>query len=345
MACRPDIKLISSRLHAGARALPAALALATFVAAPATASSPSPVAFVLSPIGATSAISLHGTPGRVLTGAVLVRNVSRRQVVVILQRADIRNATNGNADYVTTRLSGTGQWLRLSAQRVHLGPGASGRVAYTVRIPAGATGGSHYAGIVAINAADLSRAARKASGRVVTFHEVTRQALPLTIHLPGRLWRSLSLRSVKPIVEPIGTGLVLRLAPGGTELTQGARVHLRVLRGARTIFTYTSTLGQLFPGGGLSYRVSWPGRPTPGRYRLLGTIRPQGLAPIKINQSFSFSSRDAAHLTRLTTPTAEQPTSGIPDWVWIALGSGAALLITLSLSIWKLSHRPRSALA
>jgi hypothetical protein len=339
--------MISSRFNAAAKALPAALALAAFAAAPATAAaaSPSPVAFALSTPGTTSSIRLHGTPGRVLHGAVLVRNLSRHPIVVILQRADIQNASNGNADYVTTHLLGTGRWLHVSAESVALAPDASRQVAYTVSIPSAATGGSHYAGIVAINAADFSAAATRgrAKGTAFTFYRISRQALALTIHLPGRLSRSLSLRSVKLILQPIGAGLVLGLLPGGTELTQGARVHLRVLRGARTIFTYASTLGQMFPGGGLSYRVPWPGRPAPGPYRLLGTIRPQGSALINIDRTISFTLQSAAQLSRVTPPAAQLPGAGAPRWVWIALGCGATLLIALSLAVWKLAHRPRGA--
>jgi hypothetical protein len=347
MAYRPIVMMTSARLRAGAKALPAALALAAFAAAPASAgaSSPSPAAFALSPIGTTSSIRLHGTPGRVLHGGVLVRNVSRHPIVVILQRADIQNASNGNADYVTTRVSGTGRWLHLSAVSVSLAPGASRALAYTVTIPAVATGGSHYAGIVAINAADISAAARKARGRAFTFHIVNRQALPLTIHLPGRRSRSLTLHSVKLTVAPIGAGLMLGLLPGGTELTQGARVHLRILRGTRTVFTYESTLGQMFPGGGLSYRVPWPGRPTPGSYRLLGTVVPQGSAVINIDQSFGFTPRSAAKLQRVTPPVAPLPAAGTPGWMVIALAIGAALLIGLSVAVWKLARRPRRALA
>jgi hypothetical protein len=150
---------------------------------------------------------------------------------------------------------------------------------------------------------------------------------------------------VKLIVQPIGAGLVLGLLPGGTELTQGARVHLRVLRGARTIFTYASTLGQLFPGGGLSYRIAWPGRPTPGTYRVLGTIRPQGSAVINVDQTFSFTPQSAAELKRVTPPADQLPAAGTPGWVWIALACGAALVIALSLAVWRLARRPREARA
>jgi hypothetical protein len=348
MAYRPIIKMITPRLHAGARALPAALALAALAAAPASAGASSlpPVAFILSPVGTTSSVSLHGSLGHALAGAVLVRNMSRRPIAVILQRADIRNASNGNADYVTTRLSGAGLWLHLSAQRVRLAAHASRRVAYTVSIPSTTTGGSHYAGIVAINAADFSASARgKGKGGEFTFKRISREAVPLTIHLRGRLWRGLSLRWVKLIAEPIGAGLVLGLRPSGTELTQGARMHLRVLRGARRIFTYNSTIGQMFPGDGLSYRISWPGRPTPGSYRLLGTIRPRGLPVIKVDRTFGFSTHSANHLKSMTPSATQAPTTRTPGWVWVALGCGVALLTALLVAVLKLAGRPHGSVA
>jgi hypothetical protein len=117
MATRPIMMILSSGLHAGATALPAVLALAAFAAAPAAAATPShaAVAFALSPLGNGGSIRLHATPGRVRHGAVLLRNLSRHRVTVILQPADIQNATNGNANYITSRLSATGRWLRLSA--------------------------------------------------------------------------------------------------------------------------------------------------------------------------------------------------------------------------------------
>jgi len=349
MAKRPITTMISAGLHAGAKALPAALALAAFAAAPAgaAASSPPPVGFALSAVGTTSSISLHGAPGRVLHGAVLVRNVSRHPITVILQCADIRNASNGNADYVTTRLSATGRWLHLTAGRVRLAPHASRRVRFTVSVPRAAAGGSHYGGIVAINAADFSPVAArgKAKGRKFIFYRISRQALPVTIHLPGRLSRSLALRSLTLVVAPIGAGLVLGLQPGGSELTEQAQVNLRVLRGKRRIFTYASTLGQLFPGGILNYRIGWPGLPRQGTYRVLGTIRPQGSATIHISKTITFSDALATRLARDTPPADQPAAAGTPGWMLIALGVAAVLLIALPTAVWKLARRPAEHLA
>ena len=336
----------SSRLHAGAKALPAALALAALAVAPALAAAPRRAAvFALSP-AAPGPMLLHGSAGRVLRDAVNVENLSGHSLTVILAPADIQNASNGNADYLTTGLSHAGRWLALSTRSLRLAAHATRKVAFTVSIPKATTGASHYAGIVAINADDLATATRRgAKGRSFTFYRVTRQALPVTIRLRGKLFRSLALRSAALSVQPAGAGLVLGLLPGGSELIEGATVKLRVLRGRRTVFTYASTLGQLFPGSELNYRIPWHGRPTPGAYHVLGSIRPQGSATIKIDRTVKFTAAKASQLKRETPPAARLPTSGTPGWVWVALAAAASLLLALSAAVWKLARRPRSSIA
>src|ERR1700685_2602288 len=135
MADRPTMMMISSRPHGGAKAFAAALALAVFAAPRAFAAQvPAPATFGLTAVGSPGSIQLRGAPGRVLHGAVRVRNLSRHPITVILQRAEIANASNGNADFLTSGVSGPGLWLTLSAGRVRVAPHASRQVAYTVRI-------------------------------------------------------------------------------------------------------------------------------------------------------------------------------------------------------------------
>jgi hypothetical protein len=321
----------------------AALALAATAAASASAAGPSPrpAAFALSAVGSRSALLLRTAPERVVRGAVVVRNLSSHPVTVRLQAADIRNASNGNADYVTTRLAGAGRWIRLAATAVRLAPNRTRKVAFTVHVPAVAHGASHYAGIVALDSADLTAATAqtKAKGRSFSFRRVNRQAIPLTIRLPGPLTRSLTLRSASLIVQPVGASIVLALRPTGGELIQATHVKLRVLRGSHTIFASASTLGQLFPGAPLAYRIPWRGTPTEGSYRLRGTINPEGAPAVTIDQTVEFTSEHVADLKRLTPPAATQTPRGMPTWVWLALGLAVALLAVLSFTIWKLARR------
>lgn len=336
--------------HAGAVVLLASLALAAFAAAPAPAASapaaPKAATFALSAAAKSGALRLRGAPGRTARGAVVVRNVSRRPIVLRLQPADIANAANGNADYITPRRSAAGRWVRLAATTVRLAPKASRRVPFSVRIPAGTRGASHYAGIVAFDAADVTAAARgkKRRGTSFTISRITRQALPITLRLPGPRTRKLTLRSVKITVDPAGAGLVLGLRPGGTVLTESAPVRLRVSRGPRTVLRHSSALGQLFPGDDLDFRIPWTSRPTEGSYLVRGVIRPKGSAPVYINQSITFTPAKNEELKRETPPVAQVAPAEdprLPMWVWLALAGAAALLLTLSLALWRLASRNR----
>jgi hypothetical protein len=343
MASRPTTT-VNTQFRGGALALMVALALAAPAAAPAATTGPASASsptFSLSAAGSAGALRLRGTPGQVLPGAVRLRNLTSHPVTVVLQRADIQNAANGNADFVTTQLSQTGRWLHLEAGTVRLASHAVRQVAFTVSVPVSTRGASHYADIIAIDNADLLAAAGRKTGKKkqsFTIYRINRHALPITIRIPGPLTRSVSLRSVKLTLNPVAS-LMLGLAPGGTVLIQGATIHLQVLRGTRTIFKYESTLGQLFPNTGLNYRVLWHGTPTPGSYHVLGVFRPQGAPSINIDQTVKFTAANASELKRITPPAPGAPTSSIPGWVWIALVLAAALLAALALAVWRLKRR------
>ena len=107
---------------------------------------PKAATFALTAASQSGALRLRSAAGYTVRGAVIVRNVSRRRITVRLQRADIRNAANGNADYATTQLSAAGRWVSLAATTVRLAPNGARRISFSVRIPARARAASHYAG-------------------------------------------------------------------------------------------------------------------------------------------------------------------------------------------------------
>ncbi len=101
----------------------------------------------------------------------------------------------------------------------------------------------------------------------------------------------------------------------------------------------TTTLGQLFPGAPLAYRIPWKGRPAAGTYRVLGTIRPQGARIIRVKANVTVTGAKAKQLAHGTTAAAQrQAATSIPGWVWIALAIAAVLLVVIPLFVWK--HAP-----
>jgi hypothetical protein len=151
--------------------------------------------------------------------------------------------------------------------------------------------------------------------------------------------RRLALGSVKLSVKPVGAAVVLGLAPGGSDLIESTAIKLRVLRGQHTIFTTSTTLGQLFPGAPLAYRIPWKGRPAAGTYRVLGTIRPQGAPMIRVKANVTVTGAKAKQLQSGAPAATTQATSRLPGWVWIALALAAVLLIVVPLFVWKHARR------
>ena len=200
MAPSPRMTMTNTPHHAGALVLLATLALTASAVAPAQAAAlprSAKPSFALSAAGGGGALLLRGTRGRVLHGAVLVHNVSRHRITVRLQPSDVGNATNGNADYIVAGRKLAGRWLRLSATTVRLAPKSSRRIVFALRVPMNVRGASHYAGIVAVDAAETvaAKAPRRSSkGTGFSFSRINRQALPITIRLPGPLTRRLTLR-------------------------------------------------------------------------------------------------------------------------------------------------------
>jgi hypothetical protein len=343
MLLHPSKKMARTRIYAGVQALLATLiagAVAPAIVNAQSTKAPKGPAFALSsPEG--GALSIKATPGETRKGAVVLRSRSSRPVTVLLQAADVRTGSTGNAGYITERPSATGRWVDLAATEVRLKPGATRKVAFTVRVPAGASGASHYAGIVAVDAAEVAtaEAAKKLRGKKFTIARINRQALPITVRLPGPLSRSLSLDSANIAVASAGAGLMLKLLPGGTQLISSAEVDVRVMRGDKTILHSNAKIGQLFPGSAANYRIPWTGRPTTGDYRIVGEVRPVGAAVIPINQTIKFTAKEADELKRITPPVAAIPGDGLPMWVWLAFAGGALLLLSLLFTIWKLARR------
>jgi hypothetical protein len=162
----------------------------------------------------------------------------------------------------------------------------------------------------------------------------------VTLRLPGPLTRSLAVRDVKLDVQPSGAALVLALRPGGSVLIPSARIALRVSRGSRTVLRSDTTLGQLFPGSGVTYRTAWNGRPTKGTYHVTGVIRPKGAAPVRIDRTVAFTPAAVKELKRETPPVAtESATVSVPVWVWAAVVLVLILLVGLSVAVVRLKRR------
>lgn len=283
----------------------------------------------ISAVGQPSYIRLAPHPGRALTAAVRLTNLSQRTTRLRLDPVDVGVAAAGGLSYGTARPLGAGRWLRPRARTVVLAPREERTVAFSVLVPRGTRGGEHFAALTA-----TARPVRVRSGarnRRVDVRFVTRLAIAVRLRLPGRLRTALRVgrASVPRHALP---ALVLPLSAPGTALLPGARLSLAVTRGGRRLLRIRQVLGAFVPGGRLAFTVGWPGVPAPGRYRLDGTIVAAGRT-IAVHQTFAVAA--PAHAASAAAPADRaQARPRPPGWAArtpllavgvAALGVGAGL--------------------
>jgi hypothetical protein len=328
----------------------ATLALAALAAAPAAASSaapPQPAGFYVASDKATSALRLNGRPGTTLTSRVNVYNTTARDKVVRLQAADLETASAGGLSYDTIGLRREGTWMHLRSGRVRVPARGSTPVSFSVRVPAGVRGGSHYAGIVATDA-DPAPAPSKTSSakdrRTFEVRRVLRMAVPVTVALPGPRRRSVDYTGASLSTDGGRPALSLNFKNSGTVLIQGATVDVRVERNGKQVVKSNSATAQLMPDSGVEYRVPWTGRAAAGDYRLVGVITPQGAKPVSIDEVVTVSDKEADRATRqLKPPVAAAPKASTPVAVWLALAGAALLVAGMGTAMWRMRKRMNTA--
>lgn len=297
----------------------------------------------------SSHLSFVARPGSVLTGAVRVRNTSRQARTVRLSTADIGTAQLGGAVYGDGAGRRIGGWLSLQSGTVKVPPHGNRIVRFRVRVPAGATSGVHYAGITAVDAADLrsARTAAKGGSKSIVFHRIERMALPIRLQVPGHSSPRLVARGAKVAVNAAGANALLTLENTGRRLILNTGVDLRVVRGARTIARAKQPMREFVPDSSTAYPVAIPGVPAAGDYRLVGQVKPAGAPVLNIDEVLHVSGNTVSKARRsLQNGTARPATSGgISIFVWIALGGGTAAFAVLLVAFARMRRRLKEATA
>lgn len=281
--------------------LPLALTAAAATApSAATAAPPQSVPFTLSAVGARDYHRYAVEPGDTVRGTLRVVNRSRQTRVIRLQALDLVTADTGGIHFRPGRPTGVGRWLRLERRDVRLAPGARQRVRYTGRVPANAAPGQRFAGLVALDRAEL-RASRRApaGGRSVVLHHLTRLALPVRFTVPGAARRRLAAGLARFAADASGSRIDLPLRDAGGRLVREALIDLAVTdEEGRPRFRHRARFAEFVPRTAIRYPIAWRGPSAEGRYRLVGTITPKGAPVVRIDQRISFTRRRASELER-----------------------------------------------
>jgi hypothetical protein len=315
--------------------------LALTLAAPAAAQPPQP-GFALSAVGFDSYFRYDVAPGSSQTGTVQVSNLSERPLTVLLRPADVTTAATGGLQYGTSPPGGDAQWLSLDENRVPLAAGETQSVQFELRVPASASPGDHFAGIVALNAHDAQTARRQPARRGLQLRFLPRLAIAVQTTVPdGDLWE---LRAGEAGLEvtPSATNATLQLRNTGNRLVHRTAGNLTLLQDSTPLNHHHVNLDSFVPNTQITLRVPFEGTPAHGTYRLRGTLHPTQGKPVHVDQQIDFDQPAADELKRETGQQAKS--AGIPTLLAAIVGAALLLLCATLAALLRrqrhLSHHP-----
>jgi hypothetical protein len=301
---------------------------------------PAKVGFLIGPVGIPS-LRFAADPGETITGRVRVENLAARPRTVRLTAADLVTADTGGASFPATAPKAIGRWLDLGRAQVRLAAHAGTTVSFQAQVPPQAKSGEHYAGIVAVDAADAAAARKpsKARGGVSVRH-LARLALPVRLTVPGLLATRLALTEMHFGVDASGASLRIGMRNAGNQIIRETALELEVTQDGRSLLSIREEIADFITDSAISYPAAWNGALKRGAYRVTGVIRPRGGPPVRVDQTIAFTPKLADTLERETArPSA--PGDAQPIWLWLALA--AALTAAGAVSVAYVRLRTASA--
>lgn len=218
-----------------------------------------------SPAAAKGYFIFEASPGDTVAGTLTLDSASDQAVDVSLAAADAFTGSQGGTEFTLPDqpVSGTGKWVTLSESQVHLEPGQSKDIAFTVRVPSDAQPGDHVAGLAAwIPAEKAEDSDSKSDGASAVVTVQMRQVIAVQVVVPGSAEQLLTVTGVKPVPTPNGMNLEIGISSAGGLLTSGTGV----LEVDSTGFTSDFSLGTFVPGTSIAYPIVWTSTPKAGDY-------------------------------------------------------------------------------
>src|SRR4051794_5551096 len=327
-----------------------ALLLSALVLAPLAAAAAKAPVFGLRAVGANKRgyFVYTMTPGTVKQGAVIVSNVGTAPGTVKLFVADgTTGSTSGTVYKTDSAPTATGKWVRLEKSSLTLRPGAHRTVRFTVHVPASAPAGEWVAGIVA----EASRrvASQKPGSKARVQIRIRDQTIvAVQVNVPGP-------RVVAFQIGKVTTGgtrgfqkVIVRLESTGNVLAHPTGVVTILDSKGRVVETLVFRMDTFLPRTAIDYPVLLKKALPAGDYTASVRLKVPGGTTFAAKPGFSVSNEDVKQVFTSATPQAAPPTaagtssSGVPGWVWIALGVAAAAALLVLLG-WLVAHRRRAA--
>ena len=302
------------------------VALLALGAPPAGAATPS-AQVNISPVGTAApyfTVSVPAGASHRLT--VALSNPGRTGAEADTYAANVYTIVNGGfgAGLQGQPGSGVTTWLAYPARTVRLGPGRSEQLSFTVSVPKGTAPGEHVTSLV------VQEQAQAKSAGAVALDQVTREALPIVIDVPGRLGPAMTIGTAVPSSFAGRTTIAVSMTnTGNLRLHPDARLVVTNANG-RAVGTVAVKMGTVYPGDSTTVEGTLNTALAPGHYTVAADLSDSTLGVAAQHEGLSIAVSAAPHYVAAPAPSAStrqpsQITRGLP--ITLAVGLVLAALL------------------
>lgn len=254
--------------------------------------------------------------------------------------ADAYTLVNGGfgAMEAGSETGGTTTWLDYAAQELAMPPGYTGETSLTVSVPRETAPGQYITSLVLQNAEPL-----EGSGDVA-LNQTVRQALPITIEVPGELEPGFELGKASHEFTASRSVIDLDLMNTGNAHVEPEGDFVIRDDAGETVSETELTMGSVFAGTQTTAEVTLDGALQPGDYPISGSMTDaeSGLSA-SADQTFSVEVTEDSPAGNAEAGTADLPgiNQAAPPGSLIYL-LGGAVLILVGLIVYLLLHGRRA---
>lgn len=262
-------------------------------------------------------IPITGSPGQTISGHFIITNTQTNGVALKVYPADgLTGATTGVVyGDAGDPLVGAGTWVGPDRGAANVGPRSEQLVAFSVRIPGGASAGDHVAGVV------LEQGRRPGSGGSQV-SQVVRNVVPIMIEVPGAAAPQVDVRSAAITTLPGSQSLAITVNLRNTGLKL-CRPQLKVAMtgSGDTGGQVIRQLDTILPGDSAPYPMPWPSRISSGSHLVHVTALGCG-ATDSLDVTLQAPKSQEESTPKSTTPTGGVDTESAPGTQTYTAGNG-----------------------
>ena len=283
-----------------------------------------PSGISISPVGISDAyFTVVLAPGGVQTLTVELSNRGAAAADARTYPADVFTIVNGGfgARLRTDPSTSVTNWISYRPAEVHLAAGQAQQRSFTVTVPDDATPGEHLTSVVV-------EVEATAGNGPIALSQVSRQALPIVIDVPGRRAPALAIGDASQAV--VGGRAVVSIGvtnPGNVRTHPAGRVVVTDDQGLE-VGRSTVTMGTVFPGDDTTVEATLDRALPPGHYLVTATLSDAalGLTAERGDLSFDVTAEEAAAAEQKAEAEAEADGPAVAASGGLGIGVVAGLV-------------------